>query len=443
MRERASIPAILGGERAVAERGGYRWPIVSETMTARVAEALRSDLVYGCGSITRQFEDAFADYHGRAHAVACCSGTVALLAAYFGVGLGSDALSGGSVEEVIVPAYGFFATVSALLYLGVRPVFCDVEEATGNIDPNEVARLLSPRTRAIVVTHVAGHPANMEALTTLAGSRGIPLVEDGSHAHGSTFMGRRVGTFGAAAAFSFQAGKMVCGGEGGAVLVDDDDALLRVAALVNVRRLEGTNVDVPAPLGHTGLGLKLRMGPLEAALARYHLGHLDELVADRARDLGLLSEGLASAGRGIFRVPETRKGTTRGAFYEYSLRYERAAEERLPLSAFRAALAAEGVEFARSNTRAVHRLSLFRDGLGHAIRALGVPRVSTPAEPGWSFPVADRIERETLCLPTFTRAPEALLRSYVSAFKKVCAHFDDIAQDYVRHADRYRPERGS
>ena len=383
------------------------WPHVTEALIAHVGAALRSGrLGYSPDSITRDFEEEWAAYHGARYAIAVNSGTTALTAAYHACGLGSlpgPAKPTAGPDEVLVGAYGFFATASALLPLGVRPIFCDVD-AQGAIDPHAAAAERGARTRAITVTHIAGHPAQMPEL----GALGLPIIEDGSHAHGARLGGTLAGRFGRAAAFSLQTGKMVSGGEGGIVMTDDAEVFRRLCAFANFRRSHGSDVDLPRRLADTGLGTKLRMGPLEAAMAQYHLQNLDRLIAARHARLGRLTALLHAAGLRHFCPPATRPGAMRGAFYEYplrlrggdgvSIRRKRALAERL--------LAAEGAQLRPSNTRAIHRLGLF-----------------TPTNSGRSsrLPMTDLLEASTLMLPTFTTEPMAIVDQYAEAIVRVDA----------------------
>jgi len=408
-------------------------------MESKVVETLRGNaLGYGAGSITRRFEDNFAQYSGRRFAIATNSGTSALLSAYFAMGLGSPrSTTEHKPDEVIVPAFGFFATVSPLIWLGVKPVFCDVEYDTGNIDTEAVSRCITPHTKAIVVTHIDGHPAEMDSLCKLASSVGIPIVEDCSHAHGSRYKGRLVGSFGSVAAFSFQTSKMLSAGEGGMLVTDSEDLFIRAAALGNFRRLEGTTFCLPSALQITGLGLKLRMGPLEAALAEYHLSRLDELIGQRSRNLARLSEGIKRVADAFVITPTIRDHVTRGAYYEYALKYRSSAEAFLSLSAFRAALKAEGVKVLSSNTCAIHRMQLLSHGVGYSINLFSDDGAAPDNQESPSMPIAEHLESQSLYLPPFTTPSDSLVDQYVLAFEKICAQAKSISEAYQRRPEDF------
>jgi hypothetical protein len=170
--------ALLGGPTTVTQDGPhFRWPPVTATTTAAVTRQLHDSIsLYDRSGVIAELEGALESYHGRAHAVLASSGTAALHAMY------AATLRPG--DEVIVPAYTFFATVTPLLHLGVRPVLADCD-ANGNLDPAYVQSRITSRTRAIVVTHLWGIPADMAALGDLAQAGGLHLFEDASHAHGA------------------------------------------------------------------------------------------------------------------------------------------------------------------------------------------------------------------------------------------------------------------
>jgi perosamine synthetase len=367
-------------------------------------------LGYAASSITREFEEAFAAYHGARYAIALASGTAALAAAYHGCGYGDldDRVLGSASkpkdrDELLVGSYGFFATASAMLWLGIRPRFCDVDPTTRAIDLGQLTEI-SPNVRGVALTYVAGDMPDMRRFCRVAREKKLTIIEDASHAHGARFGGRLAGTFGRAAAFSTQTGKLITGGEGGVVLTDDAEVFRRVAEFGNFRRLHGTNTSAKRTLIETGLGLKLRMGPLESALAHFHLDHINELIAARATRLGLLTRLLLEGGVRNFVTPRTSQKVERGAFYEYhlSVRIPNTLRVRGTMLKVGRLLRAEGVVIRESNTKAIHKL----------------PLLKRFAESG-NFPVAEHLEATTLSLPTFTTEPNSLVESYVDAIIKV------------------------
>ncbi|MEU6093063.1 aminotransferase class V-fold PLP-dependent enzyme [Streptomyces sp. NPDC047085] len=209
--------AVLGGPQAVTCGGPhFTWPPIDATTKAAVAAQLETAVsIPGRSGIVAELEDALKDYFGVRHAITTSSGTAALHAVYWAARIRPG-------NEVIVPAWTFHATASPLIQLGAVPILCETLP-DGNMDPGRVEELISPRTRAVMVTHLWGKPADMTDLTALARNRELDLLEDGSHAHGAAYGGQKVGTFGLAGAFSLNGPKPLSGGEGGFVLTDDED----------------------------------------------------------------------------------------------------------------------------------------------------------------------------------------------------------------------------
>jgi perosamine synthetase len=184
------------------------------------------------GPKTREFEEAFAREVGVRHAIAVNSCTAALHLALDALGLEPGA-------EVITPTMTFTATAATAIHAGARPVLVDVSDDTLNLDPDDVARKISPRTRVIVPVHYGGHPAPMEEIASLAQRHGLEVVEDAAHAIPASYRGRRVGTLSRVTAFSFYTTKNMTTGEGGMLATDDDE----LAATLRVRRLHGMSKD--------------------------------------------------------------------------------------------------------------------------------------------------------------------------------------------------------
>lgn len=234
---------------------------------ARIDEALTTGQLT-LGPIGRELEVAFAKRHSTEHAVAVSSGTSAL----------EIILRALDVEgrEVIVPANTFFATAAAAVHAGARVVFVDCDPETMAFDLADVEAHLSPATAAVVAVHIGGliSPA-ITALAELCAARGVQLVEDAAHAHGSALGGRSAGTFGVAGAFSFYPTKVIAGGEGG-MIVTDDDALVEAA---HTYRDQGKGSFLAN--FHTRLGANWRMSEPHAAIVRSQLARLDEFIAAR------------------------------------------------------------------------------------------------------------------------------------------------------------------
>ncbi|WP_031513307.1 DegT/DnrJ/EryC1/StrS family aminotransferase [Streptomyces sp. NRRL F-5123] len=342
--------ALHGGPPAVTAPLPRAWPWLSEDARTRVdgllAEGELSD--YDYGPVLAEFERTVADYHGVPYALAASSGTDALLSAYLAVGVRPG-------DEVLVPSYSFHATVAPLFLLSAVPVLCDVDPVTGNIDPADAEARITARTRAVAVTHLWGHPVDMDAVLALAGRHGLKVVEDGSHAHGARYRGALVGTLGDAGVFSLGARKMVSGGMGG-VLVTSDEHVHR-----EPQRLGHTHERAahswPAEDVAVGLGGNHRISLVAAAICTAQYRDLDARIAVKRAVL----EGLSARLEGVpgLRPQFTAPGVTRGGWYGYKARYVPGELGGLPLDDFVAALQAEGLPVDRPSNRPLHWSQLF------------------------------------------------------------------------------------
>ncbi len=253
---------------------------VEEQDLQAVAETLRSGWLT-LGPRTAEFEEAFATQLGARHAVAVSSCTAALHLAYLAAGVGPG-------DEVIVPSFTFAATANAVLYCGATPVFAEIS-SLGNpsLDPADVARRITPRTKAVCVVHYAGYAAPVDVLRKLCDTHGIALIEDVAHAPSATLAGRKLGTWGLAGAFSFFSNKVLSVGEGGLLCTDDDE----VAAFARSHRSHAmTSGTWDRHMGRTdtydvvGLGYNYRLDEPRAALLLSRLERLEADI-DRRREL--------------------------------------------------------------------------------------------------------------------------------------------------------------
>ena len=247
-----------------------------------VAETLRSGWLT-LGPRTAAFEEAFAAHLGARHAIALSSCTAALHLAYLAAGVGPG-------DEVIVPSYTFAATAAAVVYCGATPVFAEiVSRERPSLDPEDVERRITPRTKAVCVVHFAGYAAAADRLKELCDERGIALIEDVAHAPSATLGGRKLGTWGLAGAFSFFSNKVFSVGEGGLLCTDSDEVAATVRSLRSHTMTSGTwdrhsgrtdTYDV------TGLGFNYRLDEPRSALLLSRMGRLESEI-ERRRELTL------------------------------------------------------------------------------------------------------------------------------------------------------------
>jgi perosamine synthetase len=247
-----------------------------------VTEVLRSGRL-SLGPMGERFERAFAEWLGAEDAVAVSSGTA-------GLHLGVRALGWGAGDEVLTSPFSFVASANCLLYERVRPVFCDVDPVTLNLDPGATAAAVGERTVGILPVHIFGYPAAMAEFEGLAAQHGLGLLEDACEALGAVDSeGTKVGARGNLAAFAFYANKQMTTGEGGMLIPSDGES----AARLRSERNQGRAVDM-GWLDHGGLGFNYRLSDVAAAIGVAQVERLDQLLADRAHVAALYAEGLAA-----------------------------------------------------------------------------------------------------------------------------------------------------
>jgi len=230
------------------------------------------------GPVTHEFERAFAEYVGSKHALAVNSCTAALQLALDAIGLGAE-------DEVLLPSYTFTATAEVVAYFGARPVLCDSVEGGFNIDPRDIERRITPRSRAIIPVHIAGEPCNLEAIRSLADQHGLSVIEDAAHALPAMYRGRRIGSISELTAFSFYATKTITTGEGGMLTTDNDEYARRAA----IMRLHGISGDAWKRYSREGswfyevlqAGYKLNLTDMQSALGLAQLRKADRFSQAR------------------------------------------------------------------------------------------------------------------------------------------------------------------
>ncbi|MDT0268063.1 DegT/DnrJ/EryC1/StrS family aminotransferase [Streptomyces sp. DSM 44915] len=230
------------------------------------------------GPLGAEFEQRIAEVAGTRFAVATCNATVGLQIAARACGLRPG-------DEIIVPAFTWVATAHAVDWIGLVPVFCDIDEETGNLDPAQVARLIGPRTKGILGVHVFGVPCDIEGLTRIADEHGIPLIFDAAHGIGSSYRGKPIGGFGSAEVFSFHATKFLNSFEGGAIVTDDEEVAERARAMRNF------GIGPDREVGSGGTNGKLTEAA--AAMGLVSLASVDHFLAVNQANFDAYVEGLA------------------------------------------------------------------------------------------------------------------------------------------------------
>ncbi len=275
------------------QRESENWPLVERDEIEAVSSVLKSGrLNYWTGEENRRFEEEFARKIGAQYAIALANGTLALELALLAIGLRPG-------DEVIVPARSFFATAACVVRMGGTPVFADVEIETQNISAEKVQRVVTPRTKAVICVHLAGHPCDLDPLLKLCERKGLRLIEDCAQAHGAKYRGRSVGAIGDIGCFSFCQDKiMTTGGEGG-MLVTSNKSFWRSAWQYKDHGKSYEAVHQQKhPRGfrwlHAGFGSNFRLTEMQAAIGRRQLTKLDSWVKARRSNARIFHRALAN-----------------------------------------------------------------------------------------------------------------------------------------------------
>jgi perosamine synthetase len=409
--------AIHGGSPAVPpELRQFRHPEITDELRSAVLAQLDEQIsIYDNGGVYGELERKLAELVGARHVLSVNSGTTALLSMFYGHGIGPG-------DEVIVPAYTFFATATPLFRLGAVPVLADCDES-GNLSAVSVARRLTPKTRAVVATHMWGIPCDLEALRAVCHRAGAPLLEDASHAHGAEYDGRPVGVFDGGGAWSLQGKKILTAGEGGFFATNDRAAFERAVLLGHFNRRARAEVHDPERVAFatTGLGLNLRMHPLGAALALAQLPALPRQLEERREVARHLTEELRSI-PGLTPVPVTPRSSP--AWYAFPVFFDSEIFAGLTKERFVEAVRAEGAEEVDipNSTRPLGDFALFQRPQNIYPEYRGfrpVPRDEVPA--------AYRFHQRVFKLPTWY-GPRRMdfARAYVAAIHKVHGQWSSL-----------------
>ena len=334
------------------------------------------------GTKVAEFEQRWGAFHGTGPAVAVTNGSHAIELALLALGVGAG-------DEVIVPDWTFFATAASVLMVNAIPVLVDVDPGTGCLDPARAEAAITPRTAAIVAVHIAGHPADLDRLGELCARHDLALVEDCAHAHGSTWNGVPVGTIGDAGTFSFQASKLMTGGEGGAVVSRRSDVVAAARSFGDCGRRPGEWF-----YDHYLLGGNTRMTEWQGAVLLAQLERFADQQRVRAANADWLNAQLATI-PGV--VPQARdpRCTDQGNYcYLVEIDAEAFGADR---EAVRHALLAEGIPLTQAYPP-IHQLDAFRDPDGFAPRWKNRDGMADFAS--LSMPVSEHLAATTLWFTT-------------------------------------------
>lgn len=380
-------------EQHVAPRIELSAPDITDTEIAAVTAVLRTPTL-SLGPVLAAFEDEFADYHRVPHAVAVSSGTAGLHLALLTLGIGPG-------DEVILPAFTFVAVANAVLHVGATPVPADIDAVTLNLDPASVEQMISPRTRALLVVHTFGIPADMDALLDLARRHNLAVIEDACEAIGaewkSSARSGRAGSFGHLAVFGFYPNKQITTGEGGMVLAHTPAHDARLRSLRNQGRAQDSGW-----LDHAEVGFNYRLSELACALGLAQLRRIDQILFMRAQAASRYNELLG--GIAGLELPPLALPSRTLSWFVYTVRlparlnFAGGLRERI-----QQALADQGIATGRYFPP-IHRQPALRNRLGKSLH---------------QFPVTESIAPRMLALPFFTRISSAQQHRVANALQNL------------------------
>ena len=336
-------------------------------------EVIESGMNWATGPHIEKFEQELAKYVGRKYALVFNSGTSALHALMIVYGFGEG-------DEIIVPSFTFIATANASLFVGARPVFAEIEKETFGLDPKDVEKKITKKTKAIIPIHYGGCPCKIKELKKIAKKNNLILIEDTAESLGSRIMNKKIGTFGDSAMFSFCAPKVITTGEGGAVVINSREIYEKLKLIRSHGRLETADYFSSTQYAdYITLGYNFRMSNILAALGRTQLEKIEKVIKIRREKAKYLTEKLSQIKEIILPVPP------KNYFHVYQMYTIRVKKGKKVRDALKNYLNQKGIG-AKVYFEPVHLTNFYRKFFGYKKN---------------SFPLTERISEEVLTLPMY------------------------------------------
>jgi len=418
--------ALYGGPKAVQTDPGdiFQWPIITDEDEQAILDVLHRRAMSGM-DVTRQFETEFAAWQGTKYALGFSTGTAALQAAMFGCKVGVG-------DEIICPSLTYWASCLQVYSLGGTVVFAEVDPDTLCIDPADIENRISDRTKAIMVVHYLGHPADMDPIMEIAEKHDIKVIEDVSHAQGALYKGRMVGRIGHVGAMSLMSGKSLAVGEAGIMVTDDLEIHERGIALGHYGRF-GADIQtedlkplVGLPLG----GYKYRMHQMSSAMGRVQLRHYDERCAEILKAMNHfwdLLEGVPGIKAHRPPWPES----TMGGWYAARGLYRPDEIGGLSVTQFCKAVSAEGVSCGPGANKPLHLHPLFNtaDVYGHGKPTRIANSDRDLRQPEGSLLVTELMPKRCYSIPWFKHYDEQIIEEHALAYRKAAENYERLLED--------------
>ncbi|MCC6442664.1 MAG: DegT/DnrJ/EryC1/StrS family aminotransferase [Armatimonadetes bacterium] len=426
--QKANSPlALFGGPKAVQSDPGdiFTWPIITEEDEQAVLEVLRRGGMSDT-EVTMEFEKEFAAWQGTEYALGFNTGTAAVQAAMFGCKLGVG-------DEVICPSKTYWASALPAFALGATVVFAEADPDTLCLDPGDIEHRITDRTKAILVVHYLGYPADMDPIMEIARKHHIKVIEDVSHAQGGLYKGRKLGTIGDVGAMSLMSGKSLAIGEAGIVVTDDREIYERAIALGHYERFDD-RIETESLRPFLGLpmgGYKYRMHQLSSAVGRVQIKYYDERCEEIRKAMNYFWDLLAGIPGIRAHRPCKDSGSNMGGWYAAHGLYRSEELGGLSVTRFCQAVSAEGVGCSPGANAALHLHPVFNtcDIYGH-----GKPTRIAHSErdlrqcPG-SLPVTEKLGTMVYSIPWFKHYRPAIIEEYANAYRKAAESCRELLQD--------------
>ncbi|MDA0337969.1 MAG: DegT/DnrJ/EryC1/StrS family aminotransferase [bacterium] len=420
--------AIRGGSRALAGNAGdmFTWPIVTEEDEQAVLEVLRRGAM-SATDVTHKFEADLAEYFGTRHVLCHNTGTAAIQAALWACGVRRG-------DEVISQSMTYWGSSLQVYSLGATPVFAEMEPHSLCLDPADIERHISPRTRAIVSVHYSGYPTDMDPLMEIARKHGLKVVEDVSHAQGGLYKGRLLGTIGDVGAMSIMSGKSLACGEGGFLLTDDTEIFERAAAFGHYERIGGLETQGLSHLAGMPIGgYKYRMHQLSSAVGRVQLRGYDARVVEIQKAMNYFWDQLEGVPGIRPHRPAKDSGSTMGGWYAAKGLYVPEEMDNVPVARFCDAVNAE-CEGSGFQTRPGANILMHTHPMLNEYDVFGDGKPTRIAfsdrdlrQPEGSLPVTESLPGRCYGIPWFKHYRPAVIDQYAEAFRKVAQNPDQLS----------------
>ena len=417
--------ALLGGTpvmEKLKDKDLFKWPIITKEDEDAILDVVRRNAFSGT-DVTLKFQEEFANWLGVKHALAFCNGTMSLTAAMFAVGLGNG-------DEIICPTKTYWASITSAFSFGATPVFCNINENLV-IDPDDIERCISPKTKAIMVVHYFAYPCDMDRIMEIANKHNLYVIEDVSHAQGGMYKGKKLGTFGHVSAMSLMSMKAFAAGEMGMLVTDDKKMYERALAYAHYERNNATNIteseDLKNSFGIALGGCKGRVNQVSSAMGRVQLKYYDKRCEEIRKAMNYFWDLMEEIpGVQAIRVDESTGSNMAGWYCPHGI-YRPEQLGGLSVKRFCEAVRAEGVDCCwEGGNYCLHTHAFFKD---FDLFNAGKPtRVAFNDHDVREGDASCRPSEQILCfqVPWFKHFDKEWIERYVDAFRKVAAGYKEL-----------------